>query len=120
MRIGLDVMGGDYAPQATIEGAVRAAKMLSSDDKIVLIGRESAIMQELERLNEEPSVFEIVNADEVIEMDDKPVKAMKQKPNSSLTVGFRMLMEGKIDSFASAGRTALNACGKTMCHIVAI
>ena len=111
MRIGLDVMGGDFAPQATMEGAVKAAKMLGNDDKIVLIGQQSAIMQELERLQETPSLFDIVDADEVIEMDDKPVKALKQKPNSSLAVGFRLLMEGKIDSFASAGNTGAMLVG---------
>ena len=61
MRIGLDVMGGDFAPQATMEGAVKAAKILGNDDRIVLVGKESAIMQELERLQESPSLFDIVN-----------------------------------------------------------
>ena len=111
MRIGLDVMGGDFAPQAIMEGAVKAAKILGNDDRIVLVGKESAIMQELERLQETPSLFDIVNADDVIEMDEKPVKAIKQKTNSSLAVGFRLLMEGKIDSFASAGNTGAMLVG---------
>ncbi len=111
MKVGLDVMGGDFAPKATVEGAVLASAILDPSDRIVLIGKESVIHQELERIGALPTAFDIVNADEVVEMDEKPVKAMKQKPNSSLAVGFQLLNQGKLDSFASAGNTGAMLVG---------
>ena len=111
MRIGLDAMGGDYAPKAVVEGAILAQKELSNEDTIVLFGRSTDILQILKDNGVDSSLFEIVDADEVIDMHDKPAKAFAKKPNSSMAVGFRYLKEGKIDSFASAGNTGAMLVG---------
>lgn len=111
MRIGLDAMGGDYAPKAVVEGAILAQKELSNEDTIVLFGRSADILQILKDNGVDSSLFEIVDADEVIDMHDKPAKAFAKKPNSSMAVGFRYLKEGKIDSFASAGNTGAMLVG---------
>ncbi|MEE0883264.1 MAG: phosphate acyltransferase PlsX [Bacteroidales bacterium] len=111
MRIGLDAMGGDYAPKAVVEGAILAQKELSENDKIVLFGRSADILQILQDNGVDSSLFEIVDADEVIDMHDKPAKAFAKKPNSSMAVGFKYLKEGKIDSFASAGNTGAMLVG---------
>jgi glycerol-3-phosphate acyltransferase PlsX len=111
MRIGLDAMGGDYAPKAVVEGAILAQKELSKEDTIVLFGRSADILQILADNGVDSSLFEIVDAEQVIDMHDKPAKAFAKKPNSSMAVGFRYLKEGKIDSFASAGNTGAMLVG---------
>ncbi len=111
MRIGLDAMGGDYAPKAVVEGAILAQKELSKEDTIVLFGRSADILQILKENEVEASLFEIVDADQVIDMHDKPAKAFVKKPNSSMAIGFQYLKEGKIDSFASAGNTGAMLVG---------
>jgi glycerol-3-phosphate acyltransferase PlsX len=111
MRIGLDVMGGDFAPVAAIDGAILAAKELSGNDRIVLIGDEATIRSLLHERGCEASVFDIVHAPEVIEMGEHPTKAMARKPNSSISVGFQMLKHKKLDSFASAGNSGAMLVG---------
>ena len=111
MRIGLDAMGGDYAPKAVVEGAILAQKELSKEDKIVLFGRSVDILQILKDNGVDSSLFEIVDASEVIDMHDKPAKAFAKKPDSSMAKGFQYLKEGKIDSFASAGNTGAMLVG---------
>lgn len=105
MRIGLDVMGGDFAPKAAIDGAILAQKELSPDDVIVLFGHEKTIHSFLHERGADVSVFEIVHAPEVIEMGEHPTKAMARKPESSIGIGFNMLKHKKIDAFASAGNS---------------
>jgi len=111
MKIGLDVMGGDYAPDAVIEGAVDSLGHLSKDEKIVLIGNEDKILSKLHELSIEPSLFEIVNTTQVIEMADHPAKAFSQKKNSSIAVGYGLLKSGMIDGFCSAGNTGAMLVG---------
>jgi glycerol-3-phosphate acyltransferase PlsX len=111
MRIGLDAMGGDYAPKAVVEGAILAQKELSENDTIVLFGRSADILQILNENGVDSSLFEIVEASEVIDMHDKPAKAFAKKPDSSMAKGFQYLKEGKIDSFASAGNTGAMLVG---------
>lgn len=111
MRIALDAMGGDFAPQAVIEGAILAKSSLPADVEIVLIGREGTIREHLEKHNVSPSLFGIINADEVIEMGEHPTKALTQKPNSSIAVGFGLLKAGKADAFCSAGNTGAMLVG---------
>jgi len=111
MKIGLDVMGGDYAPDAVIEGAVDSLQHLSSSDELVLIGDEGSILAKLKELGTEPSKFRIVHTTQVIEMGDVPAKAYSQKPDSSIAVGFKMLKEGAIDGFCSAGNTGAMLVG---------
>ena len=77
MRIGLDVMGGDFAPESIIEGAVDTLHHLSENETIVLIGDETSILGKLNQMQIEPSLFEIVHTSQVIEMADHPAKAFK-------------------------------------------
>jgi phosphate acyltransferase len=111
MKIGLDVMGGDFAPDAVIHGAVDSLQHLSEDEKIVLIGNESMIRSGLNELSTEPSLFEIVNTTQVIEMADHPAKSFSQKKNSSIAVGYGMLKSGLINGFCSAGNTGAMLVG---------
>jgi glycerol-3-phosphate acyltransferase PlsX len=111
MRIGLDVMGGDFAPDAVIEGAVDSLTHLYADEKLVLIGDQVSILEKLSKMSVEPSLFDIVHTSQVIEMADQPAKAFSQKKNSSIAVGFGMLKSGLIDGFASAGNTGAMLVG---------
>ena len=113
MKIGLDVMGGDYAPDSIVEGAVDSLMHLSSADELILIGDEPSILKKLEEMKIKPSRFKIVHTSQVIEMGDIPAKAYAQKPDSSIAVGYRMLKEGKIDGFCSAGNTGVMLVGAT-------
>ena len=111
MRIGIDIMGGDYAPKATVLGSILASKELSDDDKIVLIGDESQILPILKSENVDPAIFDIVHTDERIEMGEHPAKAFKSKPKSSIALGFHLLNSGEIDGIASAGNTGAMMVG---------
>jgi phosphate acyltransferase len=113
MKIGLDVMGGDFAPDAIVEGAVDSLKHLYADDELVLIGDEPSILKKLEEMETEPSRFRIVHTTQVIGMGDIPAKAYAQKQDSSIAVGYSMLKEGKIDGFCSAGNTGAMMVGAT-------
>ncbi len=111
MNIGFDVMGGDYAPDATIAGAVLATKELPDTDRIVLIGEEQMILNKLEELSVSKDLFDIIHAPQHIEMGESPTKAFVRKPESSIAIGFKMLKTGNIDSFASAGNTGAMLVG---------
>ncbi len=111
MNIGFDVMGGDYAPEATVAGAVLASRELPARDRIVLVGDEALIRNQLKALDADPNVFDLVHADEVIEMGESPTKAFAKKPASSIALGFRMLKTGQIDAFSSAGNTGAMLVG---------
>jgi glycerol-3-phosphate acyltransferase PlsX len=104
-------MGGDFAPEAVIEGAVDSLRHLIKDDKLVLIGDENRILSKLNDMSIEPSFFDIVNTTQVIEMADHPAKAFSSKKNSSIAVGFGMLKSGLIDGFCSAGNTGAMLVG---------
>jgi len=111
MRIGLDVMGGDYAPDSIIEGAVDSLKHLSENETLVLIGDETSIYGKLSEMQIEPSLFEVVHTSQVIEMADHPAKAFSQKKDSSIAVGFGMLKSEVLDGFCSAGNTGAMLVG---------
>jgi glycerol-3-phosphate acyltransferase PlsX len=111
MRIGLDVMGGDFAPDAIIEGAVDSLKHLSVNEKLVLIGDELSILTKLSGMQVDPSLFEVVHTSQVIEMADHPAKAFSQKKDSSIAVGYGMLKNGELDGFCSAGNTGAMLVG---------
>lgn len=111
MRIGLDVMGGDFAPQATVQGAILAHDIFKSEDTIVLIGDKDIISNELTSNGADPTDFSIEHAEEVIEMGEHPARAFKAKRNSSIARGFQMLKDGEIDAFASAGNTGAMLVG---------
>ena len=118
MTILLDAMGGDNAPDANIKGAVRASKEIES--KIVLIGNEKIINERIkeiygkDKISELGSNLEIYNTTEVIEMDEIPTIAIKQKKDSSMVVGFRLLKEEKGDVFISAGNSGALLTGATL------
>ncbi|MGV3508745.1 MAG: phosphate acyltransferase PlsX [Sphingobacteriaceae bacterium] len=111
MKIGLDIMGGDFAPQATVLGAIAAYESLKPHQKLVLIGDKEQALPFFKEKSFNPDHVEFVHTTEVIGMGEHPTKAITQKTDSSICVGFRMLKEGKIDSFASAGNTGAMLVG---------
>lgn len=111
MKIGLDIMGGDYAPKATVLGAIEARKSLSPEQTLVLIGDEGVAKEVLQQNNVSADLFEFVHTTEVIGMGEHPTKAIVQKPDASISVGFKMLKEGQIAAFASAGNTGAMLVG---------
>jgi glycerol-3-phosphate acyltransferase PlsX len=110
--IALDAMGGDNAPGAIVEGAVTAARELGV--RVALVGQTEAIEGELARLAPRPDSITIVDALEVIEMDEHPAQAARQKKQSSIVVGLRMLKRGEADAFVSAGNTGAVMAGAIM------
>lgn len=111
MRIGIDIMGGDFAPTQTIKGAILAKNELADDIEITLIGQQDVIEQELNKEGASPSSFIIQHADDVIGMGEHPTKAFVKKSNSSIATGFKLLAGNKIDAFASAGNTGAMLVG---------
>ena len=111
LKIGLDAMGGDFAPEAAVKGAVMASAEIGADSKIVLFGDKERIEAILAGENCPADRFEIVPTTEVIEMGDHPAKAFQQKADSSITVGFGYLAKGAVDGFASAGSTGAMMVG---------
>lgn len=111
MKIGLDVMGGDFAPVASVSGAVLALKELSAGDRIVLFGDREIILEELKKHDVDPLLFDIEHTSEVIGMGEHPTHALLRKPNSSISVGFKCLKHKSIDAFASAGSSGAMLVG---------
>ena len=117
MKILLDAMGGDNAPDATIRGAVDAIDEIKAE--LVLIGQEAVITSKVKEfygksLSEINPRLSVCNAREKIEMEDKPTDAIRQKKDSSMVVGFNMLKEGKGDVFISAGNSGALLTGATL------
>ena len=111
MKIGLDVMGGDYAPDATIEGAMLAQKILSDDDRIFLFGPQEIIDNKLSEKGIDRSLFTIIHSPEIIGMGDRPIKAFTHKPESSISKGLKYLKTKQIDAFSSAGNSGATMVG---------
>jgi phosphate acyltransferase len=105
MRIGVDIMGGDNAPDATLLGAIRARKQLPDEVELVLFGDRAIINELLTREGEDPSGFTVFHTIDVISMEDHPAKVFSQKPESGMVQGLRMLKRGELDGFASTGNT---------------
>ena len=105
MRIIVDAMGGDNAPQAPVQGALQAIKEYGVE--VVLVGRGEEILEALQKegVAELPQGLSITHADQVVEMCDNPATAFKEKKDSSLTVGLNLLKNGEGDAFVSAGST---------------
>ncbi len=105
MRILIDAMGGDHAPDAIVQGAIDAAREF--DVQIVLVGRGETILKSLGGLGLEtlPKGVEVANADDVVDMRDDPAGVVRSRKDSSMVVGLRMLAEGAGDAFISAGST---------------
>ena len=111
MKIGLDVLGGDYAPNSNILGAIEAQKVLNEGQRIVLLGDEEEIKKRIVEAGADITLFDYVHAPENISMHEHPTKAITQKPNSSVAKGFDLLRSGELDSFASAGNTGAMLVG---------
>ncbi|MCX6278255.1 MAG: phosphate acyltransferase PlsX [Bacteroidetes bacterium] len=111
MKIGLDVLGGDFAPRSAMLGAIMAQKDLPDSDQLVLIGGKEKILSFLKEENVSPDKFEIVDAPDMIEMDEQPTKALLNKPDSSISVGFKLLKHKEIHAFASAGSSGAMMVG---------
>jgi phosphate acyltransferase len=110
MRIGIDAMGGDYAPLEAIKGAVLAIAEFPTVE-LVMFGVQSDIETIAEQENLDLSHIEIVHCSQVIEMSEHPVKALAGKRDSSISVGFEYLADKKIDAFFSAGNTGAMLVG---------
>lgn len=114
MRIGLDISGGDFAPDATLDGLLLAVDELPASVHLVLIGNAEDIAAGLIERGKNPDNFEIIHAPDVIGMGDNPTKSFASKPDSSISVGFRLLKEKQIDAFAGAGNTGAMLVGAVL------
>ena len=114
MKIILDAMGGDNAPQAPVLGALQAAK--DFDAHIILVGRGEEILAVMKKngIDTLPDGVEIANADDVVDMHDDPAGVIRKKPNSSMVVGLKLLADGDGDAFVSAGSTGALLTGATL------
>lgn len=109
MKIVIDAMGGDNAPVATVEGAVRAVKDYNID--IILTGNKSMIESQLSRYDYPKEGIEIIHCSEEITNEDKPVSAIRRKKDSSMAVALRLVKEKKADAIISAGNTGALLAG---------
>ena len=109
MRVVLDGMGGDYAPKEIVKGAVEATEYIN--DEIVIVGPEEEILEELKKCKYKGTQIEVVDAPDMITMEDSPVKAIRRKPNSSLVVGLNMIKDREGDLFISGGNTGALVVG---------
>lgn len=114
MKIILDAMGGDNAPQAPVLGAIEAVKRYNAD--IILVGRGQEILEVLKKngLETLPEGVEIAHADDVVDMHDDPATVIHKRKNSSMIIGLKMLADGKGDAFVSAGSTGALLTGATL------
>ncbi len=114
LKIILDAMGGDNAPEAPVLGAVEAAKTF--DVEITLVGRGEEILEVLKKHNIDnlPEKLEIAHAEDVVDMHDDPGSVIHKRKNSSMVMGLKMLAEGQGDAFVSAGSTGALLTGATL------
>lgn len=110
IRVAVDAMGGDNAPGEIIKGALSAARE-RNDIRVVLVGREQVIRDEIRRQGGDESLVEIVHAEEVIETGEHPVNALRKKKDSSIVVGMNLLKNGEADAFCSAGSSGAVLAG---------
>jgi glycerol-3-phosphate acyltransferase PlsX len=104
-------MGGDNSPDATLNGAYLASQYLSKEETIVLVGNEKLAKSWFKSNNIDSSVFEFIHADEVISMNEHATKALRKKPNNSISIGFNALKNKEIDVFSSAGNSGAMLVG---------
>ena len=114
MKIIIDAMGGDHAPEAPVLGAIDAAKSFGT--QITLVGKGEAILGVMRQHGIEnlPAGMEIANADDVVDMHDDPATVVRKRKNSSMMVGLKMLADGEGDAFISAGSTGALLSGATL------
>lgn len=113
IRVTVDAMGGDNAPRNEVLGSLEAAAE-RKDLEIILVGREKEIRQVLDEQNLQLSNVSVVNANEVVTMEDNPSEAFKQKPNSSINIALSLQLEKKADAFISAGNTGAVLTSSTL------
>ena len=113
IKVAVDGMGGDYAPQLVVEGAVQAAHIFH-DLEIIITGREDAIKRELYRHKVPGGKISIRHASEVIDMSDSPVAAIKKKKDSSLSVCIQLLKQKEVDAVVTAGNTGAAVAASTL------
>ena len=111
MNIALDMMGGDFAPAEAVKGVQMFLKNNESNAQLTLIGDENKIRPFMDDLHLSQSNIKVVHASQQIEMNEHPTKALKEKPESSIAVGFYLLSTGKVDAFISAGNTGAMLVG---------
>jgi glycerol-3-phosphate acyltransferase PlsX len=107
----VDIMGSDHGPVVPIRAAVMAAKELPADARLVLIGDAAAIAAGIAAEGGDPAAFDIVPSQDDITFQDNPTRALQAKPKSSISIGFHLLKEGRIDAFASTGNTGAMLVG---------
>ena len=114
MKIILDAMGGDHAPQAPVLGAIQAAKDFGA--QITLVGKGERILEVLREngINDLPTGIEIANAEDVVDMHDDPAKVIQKRKDSSMVVALKMLADGQGDACVSAGSTGALLTGATL------
>ena len=105
MNIGLDIMGGDYAPIEAVKGVSQFLSEQVPSPHLTLVGDEKQIKKLLEQYQVPISNITVVHAEQVIAMHESPTKALKEKQRSSISIGFHLLASGKTDAFISAGNT---------------
>ena len=104
VKVAVDAMGGDNAPAEVVKGAIEAVNS-RKDIKVFLVGQEDAVKEELSKYTYSEDQIEVVNAEEVIEMAEPPVMAIRKKKNSSIVLGMNMVKHKEADAFVSAGST---------------
>jgi glycerol-3-phosphate acyltransferase PlsX len=114
IRIALDAMGGDFAPEVPVEGALAAAAELPESCEIQLVGRQEEIQKLLARHGAGPDRFRIIDAPDVVGMGEKPLAAIRGKPKSSIAVGLGLQKRGEADAFISAGNTGAVMAASTI------
>lgn len=111
MRIGIDIMGGDYAPDTTVRGSILAQSELPDSVEIVMLGDEKIIRDHADKNELDISGFELVHCSETIAMGDHPTKALRGKKDSGIAKGFRLLKTGGLDAFSSVGNSGAMMVG---------
>ena len=111
MNIGLDMMGGDFSPLEAVKGVQLYLKEVTIPVKVWLIGDEALIQPLLQEYAIPAASVQLVHAPQVIQMDEHPTRALKEKQQSSIAIGFRLLASGKMDAFISAGNTGAMLVG---------
>lgn len=111
MNIGLDMMGGDFAPLEAVKGVLQYLQEEKGNTNLFLIGDQARLESLLEEHKVPETRIRIIHADQVIGMHEHPTKALKEKQNSSIAIGFHLLASGKTDAFISAGNTGAMLVG---------
>ena len=111
MRIAVDAMGGNYAPEEIIKGAIEATELLDEDDELILIGIQDVIEKHLLSLKAKASKIQIIHAPDVIGMDEAPIESLRKKRKSSIAVMARMAAHKQTDAVISAGNTGACVAG---------